>query len=118
MEIFLNIIQYIPLIGALVFLAWFGISFVINFFTAPSEQQIANILEWLKIAVVNAEKEFGKGTGVLKLRAVYEAAIIKFPWVARYISFEKFASWVDISLEWMKQEIDKNKAIEHYINSD
>lgn len=89
----------------------------IKFFNMPSKKQIANLLEFLKIAVVEAEKSLGTGTGQLKLRVVYETAIIRFPWVETYVSFDKFSGWVDEALVWMKQQIESNKNIASYVNS-
>ena len=95
----------------------FLVATIIKYFNMPTSKQISNLMEWLKIAVVEAEKSLGSGTGQLKLRAVYEAAIVKFPWIATYISFDKFSTWVDIALDWMKEQIESNKKIETYIES-
>jgi hypothetical protein len=78
-------------------------------------QKIANVKEWLKWAVVEAEKALGSGTGQLKLRYVYDLAISQFPWIVSFISFEMFSGWVDEALEWMKGQLDNSK-INKYIN--
>ena len=41
---------------------------VIAFIKLPTNKKIANMKEWLKWAVVEAEKALGSGTGQLKLR--------------------------------------------------
>lgn len=79
------------------------------------EAKIANIKEWLKYAVIEAEKALGGGTGQLKLRYVYDLAVAQFPWLVSIVSFEVFSSWVDEALDWMKQQLETNKNIEGYV---
>ena len=86
------------------------------FVKSTREQKIANIKEWLKYAVVVAEKQLGSGTGQLKLRYVYNTAVNKFPFIVSVVTFEVFSLWVDEALEWMKQQIVTNGAINEYIN--
>lgn len=88
---------------------------IIRFIYMPTAKQIENLMEWLKIAVVEAEKQFQSGTGQLKLRAVYESAVIAFPWIAKYMTFEKFSQLVDIALVWMREQIEQNEKIREYI---
>lgn len=88
---------------------------IVKFIHMPTAKQIENLMEWLKIAVVEAEKQFQSGTGQLKLRAVYESAVIAFPWIAKYMTFEKFSQLVDIALVWMREQIEQNEKIREYI---
>lgn len=88
---------------------------IIRFIHMPTAKQIENLMEWLKIAVVEAEKQFQSGTGQLKLRAVYESAVVAFPWIAKYMTFEKFSQLVDIALVWMREQIEQNEKIREYI---
>lgn len=88
---------------------------IIRFIHMPTAKQIENLMEWLKIAVVEAEKQFQSGTGQLKLRAVYESAVIAFPWIAKYMTFEKFSQLVDIALVSMREQIEQNEKIREYI---
>ena len=88
---------------------------IIRFIHMPTAKQIENLMEGLKIAVVEAEKQFQSGTGQLKLRAVYESAVIAFPWIAKYMTFEKFSQLVDIALVWMREQIEQNEKIREYI---
>ena len=81
----------------------------------PNKVKINTVKEWLKIAVVEAEKNLGSGTGQLKLRQVYNLAITKFPWIGQIIKFETFSEWVDEALVWMRDELSKNDAIKNYI---
>ena len=99
---------------------WFLIVFalvaiIFGFIHMPTAKQIENLMEWLKIAVVEAEKQFQSGTGQLKLRAVYESAVIAFPWIAKYMTFQKFSQLVDIALVWMREQIEQNEKIREYI---
>ena len=78
----------------------------ISIITAGSrEERINCIKEWLKYAVVLAEKELGSGTGQLKLRKVYDMAVTKFPQIMLFISFDTFSKWVDEALEWMNKQL-------------
>lgn len=88
---------------------------VIHFFKLPSGTQIANIREWLKFAVTEAEKELGSGTGQLKLRMVYDMAAEKFPWIT-LISFDIFSDWVDDALTWLNGQLDSNTAVQSIVN--
>ena len=87
------------------------------FVKLPREQKIKNLKEWLKWAVIEAEKTLGSGTGQLKLRMVYDMAAAKFPWIVKLVSFDLFSSWVDEALEWMRKQLEDNKKLTEYINS-
>lgn len=80
----------------------------------PTKEQIKNIKEWLKFAVMEAEKQLGSGTGQAKLRYVYDMAITKFKWLS-FISFETFSAWVDEALEWLNEQLTENKNIKNYV---
>ena len=88
---------------------------VIHFMNQSKEEKIKNVKEWLKYAVSIAEKEFGSGTGQLKLREVYDMAVKQFPWLVTLVTFEVFSGWVDEALVWMKEQIEQNKYIKMYI---
>lgn len=92
-----------------------GCSTVYTFLKMSKEQKISNIKQWLKFAVVEAEKVLGSGTGQLKLRYVYDLAVKQFPWIVSFVTFEIFSVWVDDALEWMNQQISENKAINSYV---
>lgn len=85
--------------------------FIREFINLPSKDQIAKAKEWLLLAVIEAEKEFGGGTGAVKLRYVYDKFLDKFPTLARAISFEKFSILVNEALETMKKMLQENKAL-------
>lgn len=83
----------------------------------PKAQQIADLKEWMKFAVVEAEKLLGYKTGELKLRWVYDKALVAFPWVAKFISFEIFKVYVDETLDWMRKELSENDSVAAYVNN-
>lgn len=87
----------------------------IKFFKGGLEQQLNNLREWLLYAVTRAEKELGSGTGTLKLRYVYDLFTIKFPWLVRLISFEKFSELVDDALDEMQFILSINESVEEYV---
>ena len=90
---------------------------IIWFVKLPKDKKIANIKEWLKFAVVDAEKELGSGTGQLKLRMVYDMAVKQFPFIIRLIPFDTFSGWVDEALDWMRCQLAENKAAKEYVES-
>ena len=107
----------VQIIVALVIVAIALVCGIIWFVKLPKEKKIANIKEWLKYAVVQAEKELGSGTGQLKLRMVYDMAVNKFPFIVRLIPFNIFSGWVDESLDWMRDQLAENKAAQSYVES-
>lgn len=88
---------------------------VVQFVRSPSDKQIENLKEWLKLAVTEAEAALGSGTGQLKLREVYDMAVEKFPWVGEFITFETFSTWVDEALEWMNNQLESNENVKAYV---
>ena len=90
---------------------------IIWFVKLPKDKKIANIKEWLKFAVIDAEKELGSGTGQLKLRMVYNMAVKQFPFIVQLIPFDTFSGWVDEALDWMKDQLAENKVTQSYIES-
>lgn len=88
---------------------------VIGFFKLPTDKQIDNLKEWLKLAVTQAEKELGSKTGQLKLRYVYDLAISKFSWVESFLTFEEFSDYVDEALIWLEAQLESNKAVQNLV---
>lgn len=103
-------------IGIIILTAFAAIA-IYQFVKLSKEQKIANVKEWLRYAVSEAEKALGKGTGQLKLRYVYDLAIAQFPWIVSLISFEQFSLFVDEALDWMNTQLEQNEKINFYINS-
>ena len=75
------------------------------------------VKEWLKYAVVEAEKYLGTGTGQLKLRAVYDMFVQAYPVFSKILPFSFFSKMVDDALEWMNQQLSKNVKIDMYVNN-
>ena len=90
---------------------------VISFAKKPNSEKIKDVKEWLKWAVVEAERALGKETGQLKLRLVYDMFVGRFPEVAKYISFATFSGWVDEALEWMRKQLESNDAVKCYVST-
>ena len=105
------------IIVALVIVAIALVCGIIWFVKLPKDKKIANIKEWLKFAVIDAEKELGSGTGQLKLRMVYNMAVKQFPFIVQLIPFDTFSGWVDEALDWMKDQLAENKVTQSYIES-
>ena len=80
--------------------------------------QRSKVIEWLKGAVTEAEKELGEKTGQLKLRTVYDWFIQQFPIIASIVPFPVFSGWVDIALDTMEEWLDKNKQVESYVRGE
>ena len=89
-----------------------------RFAALPREEQIAKVKEWLLFAVIEAEKEYGSGTGALKLRSVYNDFCCVFPTVAEFLSFELFSALVDEALDEMKALLQYNKDIAAYVEEE
>lgn len=89
-----------------------------NFKRLPKEEQIIKVKEWLIYAVIMAEKQFGSGTGVLKLRYVYNMFIEKFPELVSLVSFTEFSEWVDQMLEYTRYLLETNLDIKAFVEED
>lgn len=105
------------IIVAIIIVAVAAAGGVYYFIKLPKEKRISNIKEWLKYAVVEAEKALGSGTGQLKLRMVYDMAVKQFPWIVNLVPFETFSAWVDEALEWMNKQLEANKATQEYVEA-
>lgn len=70
------------------------------------EQKVKNWLVW---AVGEAEKQFGGGTGQLKLRSVYNEFVKMFPKLSLFITFSRFSFLVDEALEILAVMLKNDK---------
>lgn len=102
-----------PVIIALAALLGAGVSYIVHMLR---NKEITKVQEWLLWAVTNAEKELGSGTGRLKLRSVYDLFVTRFPWVARFLSFEQFSDLVDDALEDMRKMLENNEAVQSFVS--
>ena len=104
-------------IGLTMLLGGGVIMFIITFLRMGQQQQMKMISEWLLLAVVQAEKELGSGTGEIKLRYVYDKFIQKFGKMAMIISFEQFSCMVDVALDKMRDMLSSNTQLVNYVNN-
>lgn len=95
---------------------WYYIVFVIlMIFVVVYGCMTGKCKEWLKYAVCVAEEELKSGTGQLKLRYVYDMFVGQFPIFAKIVPFTIFSGWVDLALEWMREQLEKNASIKAVI---
>lgn len=87
-----------------------------KFFETPKDNQLNKVREWLLYAVTMAEKEYGSGLGKIKLRYTYDLFLVKFPWLARVITFEMFSELVDKALEEMRSMLEQNEKVSELVN--
>lgn len=91
---------------------------IAHFFDMPTEEKVAKIKGWLLQAVIMAEKEYGSGTGALKLSVVYAEFCEQLPWLAKMITFDTFSKYVDDVLESMRSMLESNKNIAQLVEDD
>ena len=113
-----TIIENWALIFAIMAIIFVAAMAIYRFFKMPTKEQLDNLRQWLLGAVTEAEKELGGGTGQLKLRAVYDVFVARFPWLAKVISFNTFSDMVDDALVEMREMLAKNAAVEAYVAGD
>ena len=72
---------------------------------------------WLVWAVAEAEAVLGSKTGQLKLRYVYDLAVIRFPIMSKILPFAVFSKLVDAALAVMNDMIANNTSIAEAITN-
>lgn len=96
-----------------------GVGYIIwkfySFVKMPAQDQFTMVREWLLWAVAEAEKMYGSGTGVLKLRYVYDMFLSRFGELEYLISFEDFSKMVDEALEALQHFLETNEKINSYV---
>lgn len=98
------------------YLTWYNILFVLLAVAVIVYGiSFGKVKEWLKWAVMVAETELGSGTGQAKLHMVYDMFVEKFPAIASILPFSIFSKWVDLALEWMREQLEKNENIKAMI---
>lgn len=91
---------------------------ILGFIKLPTDKQLERVKEWLKYAVMKAEKELGTGTGQAKLRLVYDWFITRFPIFSKIITFNYFSKLVKFALEWLNKQLNENEALQNYVYGD
>jgi hypothetical protein len=75
--------------------------------THTKNQLLKKVKEWLIFAVSDADKYLEGEAGALKLRAVYDEFLSKFPSLVKWVSFDTFSNLVDDALDTYKGIISK-----------
>lgn len=88
---------------------------IYQFIKLEKDRQLEIVKEWLLLAVVEAEKKLGGGTGQIKLRYVYDMFIEKFKFLALMITFEQFSVMVDMALDKMRFMLSSNEKLKDYV---
>ena len=88
---------------------------IYQFLKLEKNKQLEIVKEWLLLAVVEAEKKLGGGTGQIKLRYVYDMFIEKFKFLALMITFEQFSIMVDMALDKMRLMLSSNEKLKDYV---
>ena len=88
---------------------------IYQFIKLEKDKQLEILKEWLLLAVVEAEKKLGGGTGQIKLRYVYDMFIEKFKFLALMITFEQFSIMVDTALDKMRLMLSSNEKLKDYV---
>ena len=101
-------------IGIITLVSVIGLG-VYNFIKLGKDKQLDMVRQWLLLAVVEAEKLLGDGTGQIKLRYVYDLFIDKFKLLALILPFEKFSEMVDEALDIMRDMLANNQQLKEYI---
>lgn len=112
------IIDYKEVIIGLICVLCCVLTSFITFYKEPYEKKVQCVREWLLYAVVEAEKEMGSGTGLLKLHYVYNLACSTFEWLPKIVTFETFSGWVDDALEIMRMQLMNNKNAQMYVEGE
>ncbi len=101
-------VGFMALGAAVVLVLW-------RFVQLPSAVQLEKVQSWLLLAVSEAERKLGGGTGELKLRLVYDKFLGKFPWLAKVVSFKRFEEMVKKALAEMEKMLAENKNAREYV---
>ena len=107
-----NILTFLSQNWYVILVVWvllFGI-----YYTISNKQKVK---EWLCWAVTMAEKELGSGTGQIKLRQVYDMFIQRFPVFSKLVPFSTFSYWVDLALEFLREQLEKNNQIKDLVEN-
>ena len=82
---------------------------------AVVKQEKAVIFKMLSALVTEAEKQYGSGTGELKLSSVIAQIYEKAPAAVKVIPVSTLQSWVEEALEMAKEKWAKNSNVATYI---
>lgn len=95
-----------------------AIGALLKFLVLPNSTKIEQVKEWLLWAVTQAEIKLGSGTGELKLRFVYDMFVTKFPYLAPFISFQKFSEMVQEALDKLEELLSSNEKVKKLVEEE
>ena len=76
------------------------------------------VFKMLYAMVTEAEKEYGDGTGALKLASVIDKIYLKLPMLVRlFVTADTLQKWVETVLQEAKKTWEQNNNIQNYIKS-
>ncbi len=101
--------------SSILFLLAIACLLLYKFFSFEKARRIEVVKNWLLLAVVQAEKELGAGTGQIKLRFVYDMFLQKFKFLSTIITFEQFSILVDEALNVLNTMLVSNINLQNYI---
>ena len=76
------------------------------------------IKEWLIWACSQAELILGSGTGMLKLREVYDMFTKQYPLIAKIVPFSVFKKWTEESLVIFKDWLENHPNAQEIFGGD
>lgn len=93
----------------------FGGSFVANFLQKSTEEKLESVKQWAIYACAIAQAHLGSGTGQLKMRQTYDMFIIRFPDLAKVISYETYKMTAQLALTELKKMLATNPNVKDLI---
>ena len=84
---------------------------IYKFSKLPIDKKYSRIRAWLLYAVTQAEKDWGSGTGPIKLSQVYNMFVARYPFIKTFISLETFDALVDSALKEMRELLKKEEVV-------
>ena len=107
--------NYDVIIGVIVLITISSLS-IFKFIMLGKEKQLDKVKEWLLYACIEAEKSLGSGTGVVKLRYVYDLFCSKFSFLKLLVTFDEFSNMVDDALVTMREMLLSNENIKRIVS--
>lgn len=89
---------------------------IYKFVKKNHDEKIATVKQWLLFCVTKMESIYGSSTGKIKLRAAWDFALERFPFLATLVTFDEFSKWVDDALEEMR-ELLENSTIKYLVDN-
>lgn len=109
------IINYWFLIVLFVAIAALFGGFISNFLQKSTEEKLQSVKEWAIYACAIAQAHLGSGTGQLKMRETYDMFIIRFPDLAKIISYETYKFTAELALAEFKKMLETNPNVKDLI---